>query len=441
MNRTTWQFWVTTFVAALSAQGARAQSVSFEEIWTQIRTTSPAREAAYLSTESLSEGERRVSRHWLPHVYLDARTYRTNDPGNVFFGLLEQRKVDSTDFSPNSLNHPDTMTFTRGALGVEMPLYEGNMKMNQQALYEHALQAQSATSEQIEVEQFSRVSQAYGSLAVLVNQIQKLADIDKEMTKLIESYKIGQKSNPVGYSGLLGMKSLANRVTGLLEQYRAQQKGYFNSLREMGFNRNQWAPEPFDSTAFAERYLGSAFEDRESRFIIAGRENAKVNQKMADMEKARFLPRFGAVAESYLFVGARDTSNGYAAGVYLQWNLFDPSDFGKHKEAQLKAMASEKQVEAMIQQENAERNSLQEQNRAMKINLKLLLDSDQLLHEQMKVATTLFRNGSISALQLVEILNRRTDLVVQQSELELSHINVASTAITKTNFQIPNFKK
>jgi hypothetical protein len=49
---------------------------------------------------------------------------------------------------------------------------------------------------------------------------------------------------------------------------------------------------------------------------------------------------------------------------------------------------------------------------------------------------TLFRNGSINALQIVEILSRRADLITQQGEAELGLIKVGSQVITKQKFDI-----
>lgn len=425
-----------SFVLAISLR-ASAQTLPFGEVWKQVSESSPMQQAAHLQTESLQESYGRSNRHWLPRIYVDARTFRTNDPAQSFFGFLEQRQVRQTDFDPSELNHPDAATFTRGALGVDLPLYEGGLKMNQVSLYDHALNAQKHESSQIEIEQYAQASLAYASIAILKSQIEKLNTIELEIQKLLKSYQIGQKSNPVGYSGLLGMKSLSNRLSGLLEQYKAQQQAYYKSLAAMGVKTVSWVPDSLNTVKFVDQYLSSQAETSMSHKIKAGQDNAKVSMDMAEMEKARFLPRVGAFAESYTFNGSRDSATGYNAGLYLQWSLYDPSDVGRYKEAKLKAQANEKQVQAMAQQENAELAVAIETDAALRSNLKLLEDSDKLLNEQMQVATTLFRNGSISALQLVEIMNRRTELVMQQNDLELNLIKTAANKITKNNFQIP----
>ena len=419
----------------LCAPAVKATTLS--EVWSQIKANSPAQEASKLQEQSLQESVDRSSKHWLPKVYLDVKAYRTNDPGNSFFGLLEQRKVEQADFSPNLLNHPDSSTYTRGAIGLDLPLYEGGMKKNQVELYKHTLTAQKSNTLQVEIEQYSQVSQAYGSIAVLKNQIDKLNGISNEIQKLLKSYQIGQKSNPVGYSGLLGMKSLSNRLTGLIEQFKSQQAVYYKMIGVMGFSESNWSPEFENTVKYIDKNMSSRAVEDGSYKTDSFAQNAEAASSVADMEKARFLPRVGAFAETYAFKGERDIANGYNAGLYMQWSLFDPADLGRVKEAKLKAQSYTKQVQALLQQETAEKNGAIESDQAMRTNLKLLDDSDKLLNEQMQVAGTLFRNGSITALQLVEILNRRTDLVVQQVEIETNLLKIAAQKITKTKFEIP----
>jgi len=416
-----------------------AETLSFSEVWHKVASSSPAQQGAKLKVESLNAGLSRAENHWLPKVYLDARSYRTNDPGNAFFGLLEQRKVGSSDFSPDSLNHPDAQTFTRGAVGFDLALYEGGMKDAQVEMYKLLSNSEKLASSQIEIDQYAGSGLAYGSIASIQKQKQKLKDLSDEIAKLMKNYQLGQKTNPVGYSGLLGMKSLANRIAGLIEQLEAQEKSSYAALKEMGVQDTNWTPKSlnvksFVDQFFAERSVNSNSQSFKSQSQVQA---SRANLEASRMEKARYLPRIGAFAESYLFNGSRDTANGYTAGLYLQWSLFDPSDFGKYKEATLGAQAAAKFSEASIEQENAARIGLIDTDKALRSNLSRLEESDKLLSEQTKVSSQLFKNGSINALQFVEILNRRTDLIMQQSEVEMGILKVSSERIQKTQFEIP----
>lgn len=421
---------------------AQAKTLSFESVWQKINSLSLAQDSSRLQTESLIESENRVARHWLPKLYLDAKTYHTNDPGASFFALLEQRALNQSDFNPDLINHPDSHLYTRGALGLDLPLYEGGMKSSQVDLYKYSVTAQKNTTLQIQLDQYSAVGLAYGSLAVIEKQKRKLQTVSHEISKLLKSYQLGSKSNPVGYSGLLGMKSLENRIQGILNQYESQNLAYVSMLRELGLSDDGWTPDKIDSNEFVSKYFVSAAELKQSSpsyQIEAAKNNAKASVEMANMQQARFLPRVGAFAESYMFNGSRETANGYNAGLYLQWNLFDPADFGSLKEAKLKSQASQKYSEAREQQERAEWSGLNEQLKALRLNLNLLNESYKLLSEQSEMTMTLFKNGAISALQTVEVLNRGVDLIAQQGEAEFALIKAGSQIILKQKFEIEKY--
>ncbi len=415
---------------------SHAETLSFKSAWNRINANSAAQESSRLQTEALSEAQSRATRHWLPRIYLDAKSYQTNDPGASFLGLLEQRSLQQSDFSPDSINHPDTHIYTRGALGVDFPLFEGGLKSAQIDLYKHSVAAQQNSTSQIQIEQYSQVGLSYGSIIILELQKNKLQTLNTEITKMIKDYRLGSKSNPIGYSGLLGMKSLRNRLIGLISQYEAQSRSYYAILKEMGLKDTEWSPESLESLAFVNNYLSSQIVSSSSFKIENTKENVKVSEEMTNMEKAKFLPRVGVFAENYIFNSNRNTANGYNAGVYLQWSLFDPANYGSLRESKLKSLAAAKSSVASEQEERAERTALLESMSSLRENIALLSESHKILIEQSKMTETLFRNGSINALQIVEVLSRRADLIVQQVDTELSLIKTSSQIITKEKFNI-----
>ena len=418
---------------------AKAETLSFASLWHRVKEVSPAQGAAHLRTQSAEASLSRAENHWLPRAYVDARAYRTNDPGASLFGQLQQRRVEARDFAPDSLNHPEDRTYTRGALGLDLTLFEGGAKQAQSAMYRHIVAAEKFGTSQLEIEQYSQAGLAYGTIAASRKQKLKLIELGEQVSRLVKGYQLGQKSNPVGYSGLLGMKSLAIRISGLVVQLESSERASYRALREMGVENRNWTPQELDARSFTARFFPetATTEKDPSHRSLAGAEGAKALDEVAKMERARYLPRIGAFAESYVFNGSRDTADGYTAGLYLQWNLFDPSDFGKYKVAKLNALASEKMARAANQQESAELQVLLETERALRSNLQKLEESDKLLSEQTQVSSTLFRNGSIGPLQFVEILNRRTDLISQQVEAELSLLRASTARVMKTNFDIP----
>jgi len=428
---------VLSFILSTSGSYAFTEQLSFSHVWNQISGESPAQKSAELQMQAASAAKERAGRHWLPTVYLDATGYGTNDPGTAFFGLLEQRALKQSDFNPGSINYPsDNNIYMRGALGLDLPLYEGGMKTAQVKIQEHALAAAENESSQTRLEEYSRAGLSFASIAILAKQKKKLEDLSAEIEKLMKNYQLGQKSNPVGYSGLLGMKSLNNRISGLLSQYDAQMLSHYSMLREMGVRNDGWLPDISDSVQFAENYLMPETESSGSYRQASLKETVAAGAEAGKIEKAKGLPRLGVFAESYLFNGSRDTAGGYTAGLYLKWNLFDPSSYGTVEEAGLKAAAAGKSSEAFALQERVQRNGLRESVKALKDNIAILNESDKLLLEQTEVTKTLFKNGSISALQFIEVLNRRVDLISQQSEAELAFVKSSAQAVTLEKFDI-----
>jgi hypothetical protein len=298
------------------------------------------------------------------------------------------------------------------------------MKTAQVEMYKRLSTSEKLASTQIEIEQYAGSGFAYGSIASIQKQKLKLNELNNEINKLMKGYQLGQKSNPVGYSGLLGMKSLANRIAGLIAQLESQEKASYATLKEMGVHESNWLPKNIEVKNFVDQYF---VEKNENLNIQSYKSQAQLEQALANLEaskmqKARYLPRVGAFAESSLFNGSRGTSNNYTAGLYLQWSLFDPSEIKKYKEATLAAQAARKFSEANTQQENAIRAGLAESDQALRSNLTRLEESDKLLSEQTKVSSQLFKNGSI----------------MQQSEVEINLLKVSSERIQKTKFEIPN---
>jgi outer membrane protein TolC len=417
-----------------------AENLTFSKVWSQINAESKAVQASHLQLDSLNESKARAQRHWLPRIYLGAQTYQTNDPGASFFGLLSQRSLLQSDFAPDLINHPDTKTYTKGTLGVDLPLYEGGMKSSQVDLYNNLAKAQEHSTNQVQLEQFSQVALSYASIAILNEQKNKISDLSVQIEKLLKNYQLGNRSNPVGYSGLLGMKSVQNRLTGLKQQYDAQIKAYYAMFKEYGLKDENWSPVMATSVEFVEKYLvgnkSTSASENSSYKVQSMKSNTQASEEAAQMERARFLPRVGAFAETQAFKSDRDTADSYIAGLYLQWNLFDAASFGILKEARLKADSTRKFSEALDQQERAEKLALTESLKAYQQNIQLLNDSYKLLIEQTKMTETLFKNGSINALQFVEVLSRRADLITQQGDAEIGLVKAATQMITKQNFNV-----
>lgn len=430
------RFGIMAVVLIASGASSRAETLSFPKVWQQVDSGSAAEDSARLMMQSASEAKERASRHWLPRLYLDARTYESNDPGAAFMGLLEQRSLRQNDFNPDSINHPDNHLYSRAALGLDLPLYQGGAGEAQVEVGGAAVSVRSAEAEQVRLDQYAETGKAYGSLAALDRGLKNLGEVQASVERLHRGYQLGAKSNPVGYSGALGMKALGQRLEALTQQYSAEKRALLAELREFGVAALNWSPEALPAPVFADRYFAGQSAPGGSHRLESLRGMAEMNERSVALEKGKLLPQFGVFAEGYGFNGARDTAAGYSAGLYLRWSLFNPADYGSMGEAKLKAASAERYAEAAGQEERAALDGLRFSLQALRANIGILQETEQVLREQANVTETLFKNGSVNALQFVEVVSRRADLAVQQLETDLNFLKLSAQVFSKERSDI-----
>jgi outer membrane protein TolC len=146
----------------------------------------------------------------------------------------------------------------------------------------------------------------------------------------------------------------------------------------------------------------------------------------SNMEKARYLPKIGLFAQNNIYSGQRDSQASQSFGFYLMWELFNADSYNKFSEARAKTMAAEAKLLSGKQQESIMRENLRTSKITLEKNLVLLDKSNDLLNEQSKNATKLFRSGLLNALQLAELMNRRVDVIEQKSRAELQYLEIST---------------
>lgn len=418
---------------------AQTEVLTFTEVWEKIKDNSPAIEASSHRVEaSVIANETAEKNLWIPTAYLEGRVYNTNDPGAVFMGKLEQRSVKQNDFDPDVLNQPGYQNYWQGKLGVDLPLYVGGQLVNQSNLSQHDVKLQKTMGKMTKLSQYTSVVQHYGKVLVTERQVQLLQQLEKEISVLIKQYKLGGKENPVGHSGILGLKSLRNRVIGLMQMYQALNETQFESLKALGVSQENWSPELINFEDFVNKYI--SFDKKTNVDLsfgsIAMEEQVRMAELAVEMEKANLRPKIGLFAETSKFSGDRQTDSSVTAGVYLQWGLFDLASRGRVREKTELALAKKKSADAFRLGESVDRVSLYRQLTTLRENARLIEENLGLNQEQIKTSTTLFRNGSINVLQFVELLNRRTDIIEKQTEIRLMWLQLAAVALNKEPFEI-----
>ncbi|MCP5496475.1 MAG: TolC family protein [Leptospiraceae bacterium] len=444
------------------------ESYSFQEVWRLTQKNSPAQKAILYEEKAIETGRNKASRHWLPSVYLNGRSFVTNDPGSVFFSNLGQRSVKESDFAtksmrertsnfidlnnnpytnintnninllaPDTLNNPGTGTFHRGTVGLDLPIYEGGAKSEITKAQEKALKAKGHEKQFTILNEYGKTAINYGEFMITEDLEKVLKNLKKSVDTILRGYQVGGASNPVGYSGLLGLKTLRNRVNGLIEENRSRRDG----VREViALNADplpqNWKPEKRSIVAFANQNLQvnkQSIGKDSSSYTKAMVASAEVSESQANAEKAKFLPKVGVFTEGNLYGGNRSTATSYSAGFYVQMNLFSPSDYGSLEEAKMKSSAARARAEEAKRNEESQLTILLKASESLEKNIKLMEESSDLMNKQVGTSQKLFRNGSINALQMTEVLSRRVDLIIAKANAEREYLKVRAGLLSFSN--------
>jgi outer membrane protein TolC len=88
--------------------------------------TVDARALASTIAEADARVQRAQSGFW-PRIDLTETVQRGNNPVFAFSSLLSQRRFTAANFAIPSLNHPDPVTDTRTAIGIEQPIFDAGL--------------------------------------------------------------------------------------------------------------------------------------------------------------------------------------------------------------------------------------------------------------------------------------------------------------------------
>lgn len=399
------------------------EALRFDELWKKIQDRSPQLVAAKSQSEAARIAADRASRHWFPRLALDTRAFQTNDAGTILFSLLGQRSVTFSDLVPTTANNPGAHFLGRGSLIADLPLYEGGSRVALADASSRAADSRALESQAIARREFVETASSYASLLALSGQRAELQRIREAANELLGRYDIGSKANPVGYSGWLGLKSLQNRVEALLDGNGARQDGIRVALEtRAGGLPKAWEPGKEEASAFLRKSLPDSGRSEGAQapvHVRAAAKAAEAAEVAAGAQKALLLPRAGLFAQGDMVKGDRDVGTAYSLGAYLQWEIFSAPSYGATRQATLEAAAARGRADAELERSRAELEGSREMALSLERNLARLQDSGKLLAEQTQTAKRLYLNGSINALQLVEVFARRTDLAVDRAEAEL----------------------
>lgn len=423
--RTKFIYFFASFMVLSNAHSAEVKK--FNTLWDEIYQKSYDKKSSELERETFELSLKRADRHWLPRVYLGGQWFSTNDPTQVFFTNLGQRSIQQADFIPSDLNYPGRKNFKTATLGLDLPIYEGGMKSTQSSMLKSLVKASELEIKARKSEEYAEFSRQYGGLIIYTENEKYLSDLKSKLGSIIASYQVGSQSNPVGYSGLLGLKGVINRINGALYEVELKiqnAKFWINSKIE---KNEDWAPDTTIKLGeFLKQNLSQSAHQSYSSMLLAQEIKTSTLDDVKEMEKARHLPKIGFFAQNNMYSGNRDTQNAQAFGLYLMWDIFNSDSYGRVGEANAKALAAQAKIESGKQTEKIMWDQMNSSKITLEKSIELLSNSDVLLKEQTVNAMKLFKSGMISALQLAEVLNRRVDLIENKSKVESQYLEVYS---------------
>jgi len=435
-----------------------AETLSFNDFWKQVEEHSLGRKAKQFEFKASEIAKDRSDRHWLPRIYTDVRAYNTNDPALNLLGKLGQRSATDADFSTASarvrpgnfldsnnqpyntlnsdtanlfakdtLNHPGSNTYSRGSLGIDLPVYEGGAGKTLSKIQEKRSVGLKFEKEALRDREFVNSAIFYRGIQSLTEYKNRLDQISKTETKFQSGYQLANKSNPVGYSGYLALKSLKNRLQAMEKESLVQLQEFKENLSVLsGIESNSILPESEDLFQFVDKHFSKTGEQDYSNYTKALAVYTEGEGLKSDMEMSKFLPRIGVYSEANAYSGSRSTQAAYNAGFYVQMNLYNPKDMGAVDEANLQAEAMRKKLEEAKLKEDALFKSLTSQEIALRENYLLLKDSLKNQEEQVVYMQRLFQSGAVNAIQFAEVLNRSVDVAKSMLDIELNYIRVRS---------------
>jgi len=429
-------------VASASGAPRADELLSYEQVWTKVRGDSAGARGADEELAAARKAADRASRHWWPRVFADARAYTTDDAGLLLFSKLGSRSLSGSDLSPFAMNFPDGQVYQKATLGAELPLFEGGAKVAESRFRQKMVRGREFEKEALLLSEYAETAGLYGALLISDQQEKELLPIQTLVASTIARYELGAKGNPVGYSGLLGLKNLSHRIEGELEMIRARRDGARKALAEKAELPAGWQPSGASIPDFVADFLERGRYGRngalETSYAVSAQQvMADGLEELKSAERARFLPRIALFAEGSYVSGNSANATAGTAGGFLQWELFSAPSFGAVGQAELTAAAARSRAEAARVRAASDFAKAERVSRALRDQMRLADRSLALLEEQSEAARKLFLNGSINALQLTEVFSRTVDLISAKAQMKEQYLNVNAQVIQLVPFEIP----
>ncbi len=421
------------FILTWNGLGAQSKSLdvktlNFKSIWEMIKVNSPMRKAAVKEEMAAKIRKNRQAKHWFPRIYAEMRGYRTNDPGMNLMSKMGTGSVEYNDFNPEILNDPGFHTYEMGKIGIDLPLYQGGSGVASTKALEKMAEAKKLQRKLVSLSEYSMSAAVYGRIIISRKSYREIIELEKSVDRILGNYQGGLRSNPVEYSGILGLRALKNRFKAMAGESKTKIESFRAYLEKMSGKPmpKNWTPFDEDAVKFAEIYLNVKRKDGEYRSLNTRVYDAMAQsaENMAEAQKAVYLPMIGLFSEANLYRGGSDSADSYSAGFYIRMNLLSPTDYGSVKQAKLKSEAAKSRANDAFLKETVDLKRLSSMSATLKNNIKILNESWALMEKQVVNSLRLYSRGSIKSFQMAEILSRKADLLTEMIKAEEEYVNV-----------------
>ena len=117
------------------------------------------------------------------------------------------------------------------------------MKSAQASMFDSLVKASELEVKAKKTEEYSELSRQYGGALVHAQNGALLSDLKNSLQKIISGYQVGSQSNPVGYSGLLGLKGVDNRIEGMSYEFEMKMSNAQKWINTKTESTENWSPD------------------------------------------------------------------------------------------------------------------------------------------------------------------------------------------------------
>lgn len=416
-----------TLALTLSLSSLSVYAQSFDQLWKNAKDNSLSAKSYKAKLKSVKIAKESIEKHWFPKLYLDSSVYQTDDPAYSFMGTLNQRAIEQADFNPDDLNEPDMKQYSRHTIGAYLPLYEGGSKFYEAKSKKHLYEATLDESKYADNQLYADIAKLYGFYIISEDTIKQLMDVEQEINNILQNYKVGTKRNPLGRSGLLGLKTLKKRIEAEKDQVNTIRYTVLEALKELTQNNNINL-EKVSLKTFVEANLKKKIDlsENESLKVKSLKKMSEVAASYKKAARAYYLPQVGVFAQNNIYNGDRDQATSQMIGLSVKWEFFNLTTFSKSKEAGAQAMAAQAYAKAMAQQELLKNQVNMGKQVVVEKNLERLEGALKDMNEQTKINYRLFKNGIINVLQMSQVLSSKLDLIRFNDQAQNEYLKIWS---------------